>query len=375
MRTRGFLAPLATVAMLAAASPASGRDACAPNRLSRGVAQLPAVGYALPGLPERVIERDAHALATVGVDGVTILESGERVLPPDQGDGAPQGRGPGERPCGRTPRQQLQLPHRRLQHTGPRPPAHVACELSTGSQAHSPAWPRRRVGMASPSTSRCCARAHADGLVRFVRMLDHKLADGITLDIDLSASTHYRRGGYDVPKLLHHVDRIVLMAYSQHGPTWSGPGPMGSLRWQRQTLGALLELAPADRVDLGVAGYGYTWPRATAAPGPRRQSAQGPRARRGRRRRAAVASARGRVVRAARRRHARLVVGCPIVEQTGATRPRTRRARPRTVAPRLRRPAALNGEVSPGARHAGDLATSTTPRRREARFDPGAAGP
>ncbi|CAB4733683.1 unannotated protein [freshwater metagenome] len=51
------------------------------------------------------------------------------------------------------------------------------------------------------------------------------------------------------------------MTYDQHGPSWSGPGPIGGLGWQRRTLEAALEQVPAAQLDLGVAGYGYTWPR------------------------------------------------------------------------------------------------------------------
>ena len=50
------------------------------------------------------------------------------------------------------------------------------------------------------------------------------------------------------------------MTYDQHG-TWSGPGPIGALAWQRRAVGVVTSMVPAAKVDLGVAGYGYTWPR------------------------------------------------------------------------------------------------------------------
>src|SRR5205823_5854004 len=52
-----------------------------------------------------------------------------------------------------------------------------------------------------------------------------------------------------------------LMAYDQHGPTWTKAGPVGGLPWCREVLGVLLADVPAAKIDLGVAGYGYTWPR------------------------------------------------------------------------------------------------------------------
>ena len=45
-----------------------------------------------------------------------------------------------------------------------------------------------------------------------------------------------------------------------HGPTWSGPGPVGSRRWQAAALAAVATQVPVGKIDLGVAGYGYTWP-------------------------------------------------------------------------------------------------------------------
>jgi spore germination protein YaaH len=52
------------------------------------------------------------------------------------------------------------------------------------------------------------------------------------------------------------------MTYDQHGAGWSGPGPIGSVPWQRRSVAVLAERVPLSMVDLGIAGYGYTWPTA-----------------------------------------------------------------------------------------------------------------
>jgi spore germination protein len=53
----------------------------------------------------------------------------------------------------------------------------------------------------------------------------------------------------------------VLMAYDEHGPTWSHSGPIGGLPWVEDSVDAILKAGvPASLLDLGVAGYGYTWP-------------------------------------------------------------------------------------------------------------------
>jgi spore germination protein YaaH len=49
------------------------------------------------------------------------------------------------------------------------------------------------------------------------------------------------------------------MAYDQHGPGWSGPGPVGALPWARRTAKPLVAAVGRRRVDLGIAGYGYLW--------------------------------------------------------------------------------------------------------------------
>lgn len=106
------------------------------------------------------------------------------------------------------------------------------------------------------------SRSDAPGLVSFLHELRVDLSHASDLSVDVSATTtrqSYVESGYDLAGLARSA-RIVLMAYDDHGPTWSGPGPIGPLSWQRAALAVLLFQVPARDVDLGVAGYGYTWP-------------------------------------------------------------------------------------------------------------------
>jgi spore germination protein YaaH len=106
--------------------------------------------------------------------------------------------------------------------------------------------------------------ADAAGLVALVRATQRAMPADKTVTIDVSASTTlagYRRGGYDLAGLAGAADVIRLMTYDQHGPSWSGPGPVGGLAWQRKAVRTMLRVVPAEQIDLGVAGYGYTWPR------------------------------------------------------------------------------------------------------------------
>ena len=100
------------------------------------------------------------------------------------------------------------------------------------------------------------------GLVRFLGNLRHDLVPSKGLSVDVSAATSlsaYAQMGYDLTAMSLDA-RIVLMAYDDHGPTWSGPEPVDRLAWQRASLSVLLSRVPSSRVVSGVAGYGYTWP-------------------------------------------------------------------------------------------------------------------
>ncbi|NUR26712.1 MAG: hypothetical protein HOV83_12865, partial [Catenulispora sp.] len=101
------------------------------------------------------------------------------------------------------------------------------------------------------------------GLVAFSTTLKHAMPAGKTVSIDVTAfetAAEYPANGYDLSALGGVVDRVALMAYDEHGPTWNGVGPIGGLPWQETCLRQLLAKVPAAKVDLGVAGYGYTWP-------------------------------------------------------------------------------------------------------------------
>ena len=100
------------------------------------------------------------------------------------------------------------------------------------------------------------------GLVAFVGALRERLPDAASVTIDVSASTTvsaYRAQGYRLAELAEVVDAIQLMTYDQHGPGWSGPGPVGGMPWVRESVVEALGQVPAERLDLGIAGYGYVW--------------------------------------------------------------------------------------------------------------------
>jgi spore germination protein YaaH len=63
---------------------------------------------------------------------------------------------------------------------------------------------------------------------------------------------------YDYRALARAADRLQLMAYDQHAPS-GGAGPVAPLPWVQQVIAYTRSQAPLDRVELGLAAYGYDW--------------------------------------------------------------------------------------------------------------------
>lgn len=210
-----------------------------------------------------VVRPSLAALTTVGVDGVNIAENGASVGSPDA--------------ASRTLLKQAHTAGRRAEvlvgnfsaalSDFDEPAAHRllasranrAAVIRTLAATAAAGWDGIHVDFESlDATDRA-------GLTVFTRELRAALPATKSLAMAVMASGsvgEYRAAGYDLPALASSLDRIVLMAYDQHGPGWSDAGPIGGMPWVKTVLGALLTQVPAAEVDLGVAGYGYTWPTA-----------------------------------------------------------------------------------------------------------------
>lgn len=69
---------------------------------------------------------------------------------------------------------------------------------------------------------------------------------------------------YDLAALGAAADQVVWMAYDHHYPT-GPPGPIADLSWVRASLDVAQRAIPAEKILLGVAAYGYAWPRGAGA--------------------------------------------------------------------------------------------------------------
>lgn len=242
--------------LVATLSPAEATSAAASSR------QLEITGYATASTcTPSTVARQARGITTVGDDGVSVAATGARVFRP----------------------------------------SHVVLAIEAAARAHglraelvvdnfgvrtfSPSIAATQLGSAALRTKVAGAiaamaatdgfdgvtvdfesldRKDAAGLAAFLGLLRADLAGTLSLSVDVEASTtprNYEADGYDLRAIAAVATTVVLMTYDEHGP-WSGPGPIGGLPWQRRALSALLTLVPAHKVELGVAGYGYTWPAA-----------------------------------------------------------------------------------------------------------------
>jgi len=243
-----------------AQSAASAAPAAAP--VEQQAAALASTGYVLGGASDALVARDAHGLATLGVASVSLARDGASVSAPDDdltrllGTAHTNGL-----------RAELLLSNysNRLGDFDPkaaakllRDPAHVqAVAAQLASYVATQGWDGIQIDLES------MAKRDAEGLLMLVNELQTRMAPEKSVSIAVMASTNpqeYVARGYRLAELGAAVDTLALMTYDQHGP-WSGPGPIGALSWQRRAVGLVTASVPAAKVDLGVAGYGYTWPR------------------------------------------------------------------------------------------------------------------
>lgn len=90
-------------------------------------------------------------------------------------------------------------------------------------------------------------------------------ARGKTLSIAVPATTHdvpenLWAGAFDLPTLGRLCDAVIVMTYDQHWPT-SLPGPVAALPWVEDVVRYTAGEVGRHKLLLGLAFYGYDWPR------------------------------------------------------------------------------------------------------------------
>ncbi|UFN42584.1 glycosyl hydrolase family 18 protein [Nocardioides okcheonensis] len=258
MRTKTAALALALLAPLAAGAPAT---AGPPDHGRREADGLVVTGYALPSTPTEVVGRDAAALTTVTVAAVSLRPDGASLTRPDARVAALV-----EAAHAVGLRAEL-LVGNYSDRLGDFDPGAASALFGDPAKVDAVADRLARLVAAGRWDGvnvdlERVRRRDGHGLVAFVTALRERIPASASVTIDVSARTSrsaYRAGGYRLAELAAVVDAVQLMAYDQHGPGWSGPGPIGGLPWVRDAVAAALEEVPAERLDLGVAGYGYLW--------------------------------------------------------------------------------------------------------------------
>jgi spore germination protein YaaH len=229
---------------------------------AKAATTLAVTGYAEEGTATSLIDASASGMTTVGVDGVNINSTGSAVSAPDSG--------------AITLLKKAHADHLRAEFLvgnysdslGDFDPNALDKLVSSTTKTNtvvaslvndvqSQGWDGVTVDFES------ILGKDEQGLVNFVTALKNAMPTGKSVSLDVTAFTNasdYPANGYNLAALGNVLDRITLMAYDEHGPTWNGVGPIGGLPWQEQALQQVLANVPASKVDLGVAGYGYTWP-------------------------------------------------------------------------------------------------------------------
>lgn len=98
---------------------------------------------------------------------------------------------------------------------------------------------------------------NSKGLVNFMKDLYavlHPLGKTVTIDVSPE------NDDYDYDKLAEWSDYIVLMAYDQHYDE-SVPGPVSAQKWVEAAMDIAAKDIPSGKIILGLAGYGYDWPK------------------------------------------------------------------------------------------------------------------
>ena len=226
--------------------------------------EIPTELYVVPDTANATsLDRDAHAITTIGIDGVVVSPTGDSVskLPENaiRLVAAAHARGlTAELRVSNYDSTTSDFSSKTAAALLENPEHRTAVITELVAQVGAAGFDGVQIGLESLSLNDCA------GLVAFTAQLHESLGAPRSVSMAVTAESspgRYLGAGYDFARLTPLLSRVVLMAYDQHGPTWSKPGPIGGLPWATTALTALITAGvPSARIDLGVAGYGYSWP-------------------------------------------------------------------------------------------------------------------
>jgi len=210
-----------------------------------------------------LIVRDSHAISTIGIDGVVLSPAGDAVTPLPKSATALV---TAAHARGLTAELLVSNYDGAIGDFSPK----IAAALLDNPQHRSAVVAQLMAQVAAAGYDgvqvdlESLTLDEAAGLVAFTRQLHDSLGAPKSVSMAVMAegsASRYLGAGYDFTRLTPLLSRIVLMAYDQHEATGAKPGPVGGLPWATSALDALIAAGVASaQIDLGVAGYGYSWP-------------------------------------------------------------------------------------------------------------------
>jgi cellulose synthase/poly-beta-1,6-N-acetylglucosamine synthase-like glycosyltransferase/spore germination protein YaaH/peptidoglycan/xylan/chitin deacetylase (PgdA/CDA1 family) len=96
----------------------------------------------------------------------------------------------------------------------------------------------------------------SDNLVLFMHELSRVFH---SWGLEVSQSIPATDPAYDVAAIGQYLDFIVLLAYDQHVPDVTKPGPIASQNWYENELRKKLSQLPSDKIVVALGNYGYDW--------------------------------------------------------------------------------------------------------------------
>ncbi len=264
--TRRILTSLAVVAglLLVSGCSASQAEPSPTPAATAGTATIPTELYVRADTAGATsLDRDSGAVATIGIDGVVLSGAGDAVskLPPNAAElvAAAHTRGlTAELLVSNYDAAKGEFSRTIAASMLERPERRGAVAAGLVAQVAAAGFDGVQIDFQSLTTD------ESANLAAFTLQLRDLLGAPKSLTLAVTAESsagRYLDAGYDLAQLTPLVSRIVLMSYDQHGPARSKPGPVGGLSRATTAIDALIAAGvPSARIDLGVAGYGDSWP-------------------------------------------------------------------------------------------------------------------
>lgn len=94
----------------------------------------------------------------------------------------------------------------------------------------------------------------------FVALFREKSKTNFVLSIDVYADAALSPRLWNLDKIAPNVDQVIVMAYDYNRPSSDYSGPVAPLSEIKESIAAIIEIVPNEKIILGVPYYGYEWP-------------------------------------------------------------------------------------------------------------------